>query len=299
MKNLRILLFFIVLLTMLLTACGTSLQPTPTATETPLPTLTFTPANTHTPTITYTPRPTDTPTISPSPTIEPSPTIPAEWMNWKGDVKDFDSYILINQIRDLDRIIDYDRTHDTTEYPSKTICDIKLVIPKPGKVIKYSRLEFEKKPKDCTLDILPAREILGAQLEVNNSQIKDTLLFIVQKRYTSEGPIYIKYVASKTYIDRSLKTDEHKYYTKIFGELSERKIYIVPIVEYISLELLTTGSLDYLQEALKSIGYTYDKSATKDILTQWASYSQENKAIPQELREKIGKSIFFFAFNIW
>lgn len=296
MKNLRILLLFLILLAMLLNACETSLQPTLTATEPPLPSRTHTLTVTRTPTITTTPRPTDTPTIIPSPTIEPSPTLPAEWMNWKGDVKDFDSYILINQISDLDRIIDYDRTQDTTEYPSKTICDLNLVIPYVKKVM-YSRLEYVSPPEGCTEDKLPAKEIIGARMNVNNSETQDTLLLIVQKRYISDRPIYLKYVASKTYIDRALQMDQ--YYTTIFGKLSKREAYLVPIVDYASADTFTTGSFDYLQKVLSSLGYTYDKTGIKDMLTQWSTYSQENKAIPQELREKIGKSIFFFAFNIW
>jgi hypothetical protein len=294
MRNYCIFLLVCVLMTLLFSACAPTPQPTPTATETPLPTQTLT--------LTITPKPTNTPTITASPTEKPTPTLPADWMNWKGDVKDFSSYITISSLDDLDQIIAYYKKKDTDTYPNPKVCNLKLKLPNRFALAArpdYVRLEYEwALPKECsTKENLPAHNIFAARLPYSNSQGSETLLFIVQKRYTPEGPIYMKYVTVQTFIEHTYK--KYQYFKSCYKDLSEEIMLLNPLVEYTQANKIETYMNDYAQTVLKLVGYTYNKVAVKDMLTALLKLSQEDKPIPQELRKKIESTLFFGVFNFW
>jgi hypothetical protein len=239
--------------------------------------------------------PTTEPTSLPSPTTESKPTIPEAWMNWKGDIKDFASYITIEKISDLDRIIAYDRAHDTTTFPSPTVCDQKLTTNAQVTRTDFLKLEYVLLNKHCSKADLPAHEIIGARMKPGNGQ-PDTFLFIIQKRYTPEGFIYMKYVSSQAYIESTYS--DHQYYLSLYKELSRENKSIGPVMEY-TPGFFETGANEYLEQLLSREGYQYDKTAVKEMLTELLTHSQNNTPVPQELRDRIESTLFFPMFNSW
>lgn len=220
--------------------------------------------------------------------------IPADWKNWKGDVKDFKSYVTIGQISDLDKIIAYQKAHDTSSYPSQTACDLKYQFENDIHRPDMHALLYVKPEKPCSKADYPAHEVFAARLPFSNSQGSETLLFIIQKRYTPEGPLYIKFVTAQTSIESTYP--KFQYFKTVYKKLSMGSLSMCPLVKYDSINAVETFMNDYTQMVLGLLGYTYDKAEVKDVLTQLLTHSQEGTQIPQELREQIEETLFFGSF---